>query len=162
MGIIVLVGGCILLCKKLINKYNQKDKKNAEEEESLRRAERNHAAPACEASKVSLPLTMNGAPQADQYNKKELAMAGKLLARGRLTANSGADAQENISALSDGDEVYVEYDYEKDRYEVHEFDYIGCLPKHLVEYAGTAIFRVLETGGTGSGRLYVVVGAYEN
>lgn len=85
---------------------------------------------------------------------------GKMLASGRLTTNAGVEAQDNISVCDEGDEVSVDYDYEKERYEVSYMDYIGCLPKKLEQYADTATFVIDEVGENESGKQYVVVGAY--
>ena len=85
---------------------------------------------------------------------------GKMLASGRLIANSGQDAQDNISICDEGDEVSIDYDYDKERYEVSCIDYIGCLPKKLEQYADTATFIIDEISENDSGKQYVVVGAY--
>jgi hypothetical protein len=77
-----------------------------------------------------------------------------------LIANSAQDAQENINICEEGDEVSVDYDFEKERYEVSGSDYIGCLPKKLEQYADAATFVIEEIGENDSGKQYVVVGAY--
>lgn len=87
---------------------------------------------------------------------------GELLGSGRLTANSGEDAQNSIQVCSEGDEVTVEYDVDKDRYEVSYIDFIGCLPKKLEEFGNTATFYVDEIGETDNGKSYIVVSAYNN
>ena len=85
---------------------------------------------------------------------------GKMLGSGRLTANSGEEAQDNIAACDEGDEVTVSYDYDKERFEVSYIDYIGCLPKKLEQYADTATFVIDEIGENDNEKQYVVVGAY--
>lgn len=85
---------------------------------------------------------------------------GKMLGSGRLTANSGEEAQDNIAACDEGDEVTVSYDYDKERFEVSYIDYIGCLPKKLEQYADTATFVIDEIGENDNEKQYVVVGTY--
>ena len=86
---------------------------------------------------------------------------GKALGTGRLTASSGEETQENITLCDEGDEVEAVFDYEKIRYEVSASGYIGCLPKKLEDYGETATFVIDEIGESDSGKMYVVVAAYE-
>lgn len=83
------------------------------------------------------------------------------LATGRLSASSGEEAQDNILLCEENDEVFVDYNYEKERYEVSVMGYIGNLPKKLEAYAETATFKIDEIGMTDSDKYYVVVAAYE-
>lgn len=55
----------------------------------------------------------------------------------KLTGTKGKAAQEAIDSLSEGDEVFVEYDYEKEKYIVHDYmgENIGSLPKSAEEHA---------------------------
>lgn len=101
--------------------------------------------------------TLGAEPGEDEIKEPE----EKLLAKGRLTSNTGKDPQDAIGSALEGREVRVKHDPEKDRYEVYDIGFIGCLPKSLIKYADTAAFRILETGVAGSGKMYVVVGAYE-
>lgn len=94
------------------------------------------------------------------YRPAKPKSSGKMLASGRLTTNSGQEAQDNISICDEGDEVSIDYDYDKERYEVSCIDFIGCLPKKLEQYADTATFLIDEIGENENGKYYVVVGAY--
>lgn len=95
------------------------------------------------------------------YREPRPKYRGEALGIGRLTASASAAAQDYISLCEEGDEVSVDYDSDKDRYEVFSMDYIGSLPKKLEEYAESATFVIDEIGETDSGKMYVVVAAYE-
>lgn len=95
------------------------------------------------------------------YRAQKPMARGKALGIGRLTASAGEEAQENITLCDEGDEVEAVFDYEKSRYEVSALGYIGCLPKKLEDYGETSTFVIDEVGETDSGKMYVVVAAYE-
>lgn len=96
------------------------------------------------------------------YRQPTPKFRGKPLATGRLTASAGEEAQENIVLCDVGDELNVDYDYEKERYEVSsDMGYVGCLPKKLQEYADVATFAVEEVEESDSGKSFLVVGAYQ-
>lgn len=97
------------------------------------------------------------------YRHPEPKFLGKHLATGRLTASAGEEAQENITLCDVGDELSVDYDYEKERYEVSStMGYVGCLPKKLEQHGESAAFVVEELGETDAGKSYVVVGVYSS
>lgn len=87
---------------------------------------------------------------------------GEPIATGKLTSCAGSEAQENISLCEEDEELTVDYDYDKERYEVScSVGFIGCLPKKLHEYADTGTFVIDGLGESDAGKLYVVVGVYK-
>lgn len=96
--------------------------------------------------------------RSESYSKH---VCGKLVGSGRLTANSGEEAQDAISYAKEEDTVTIEYNYDKECYDVYAGDFIGRLPKKLEDYAESATFIIMEIGETSSGKSYVVVGAYQ-
>lgn len=96
------------------------------------------------------------------YKKPKAEKLGRILASGRLTTNSGEEAQDNIAFCTEGEEVSVDYDYEKERYEVFCGEYIGCLPKRLEFYADKNVVMVIsEIGELDSGKSYVEINVHE-
>lgn len=96
------------------------------------------------------------------YRQPRPKVYGNKLGEGRLTASAGVEAQDSILFAEEGEEVEVEYDYEKSRHAFYASgNYIGCLPKKLEQYADTATFVIDEVGETDSGKAFVVVGVYQ-
>lgn len=96
------------------------------------------------------------------YRMRANEPLGKIIASGRLTAGSGEEAQDNMLICSPGDEVDIEYNDEKERYEVYCGGYIGCLPKSLEQYADTNVIMVISDIKTlDSGKDSVVIDVHE-
>lgn len=75
-----------------------------------------------------------------------------------LTGNTSEEIQDNISMMNIGDVVTVDYDYEKERYEVHDggWSIIGYLPKKLEKYADEEVEFVIDEIGTKDNDKYFV------
>lgn len=80
----------------------------------------------------------------------------------KLTGSKGKAAQEAIDLLSEGDEVFVEYDFEKGKYIVRDYtgEVIGSLPKSAEDHADdkSCLVASIEEDDNGKNDVFVLFG----